>query len=79
MQLASDLWKPYKPDMLYYEVTECGPRLPLTGEVILVDDDTSAQVVVILIIAVSFSLLLETLAPYESRTDVWVSRTGRIL
>ena len=76
VQLTSDLWKPYKPSRFYYEVIECGRRLLLTAGVLRVDDDTSAQVAVILMVAVSFALLLEILAPYESRIDVWVSRTG---
>ena len=76
VQLTSDLWKSYKPSRFYYEMIECGRRLLLTGGVLLVDDDTSAQVAVIFMIAVSFGLLLEGLAPYESRIDSWVSRTG---
>ena len=76
VQLTSGLWKPYKPTRFYYEVIECGRRLLLTGGVLLVDDDTSAQVAVIFMVAGSFGLLLEALAPYESRIDRWASRTG---
>ena len=34
IQSFSDLWKPYKPSIFYYEVIECGRRVLLTGAVV---------------------------------------------
>lgn len=72
----SDLWKPYKPSRVYYEVIECGRRIVLTGVVLIVDDDSPAQIAVALTIAFIFTVVSEALAPYESQLDAWVSRLG---
>ena len=72
----SDLWKPYRPSRFYYEVIECGRRILLTGGIPIVHDDSAAQIAVTLMLAFVFTVMSESLAPYESQTDAWVSRLG---
>ena len=72
----SDLWNPFKPSRFYYEVIECIRRITLTCVVLLIDDDTAAQIAAVLMIAFIFAVLFEVLAPYETQLDTWVSRTG---
>eukprot|EP00903_Cladosiphon_okamuranus_P021507 g19772.t1 len=73
---TSDLWKPYKPSVFYYEVIECGRRLVLAGVVVFIEPNTSAQVAVTLMMAFVFVVISEALAPYASRWDAWLSRVG---
>lgn len=75
----SDLWGPYKPTRFYYEVIECGRRVLLAGVVVFIYPNTAAQVAVALMMAVFFVFLSEGLAPYESRWDAWLSRTGHAI
>lgn len=75
----SDLWKPYKPSVFYYEVIECGRRVLLTGAVVFIYPNTSAQVAVTLIIAFAFAMTSEALAPFASRWDTWISRMGHVV
>ncbi|CAN0363396.1 unnamed protein product, partial [Scytosiphon promiscuus] len=63
-QSFSDLWTPYKPSIFYYEVIECGRRVLLTGTVVFIYPDTSAQIAVTLIIAFVFAMISEGLAPF---------------
>ena len=72
----SNLWEPYKPSRYYYEVIECGRRIVLTGVILIIDDDSAAQIAVTLILAFVFTVISEGLAPYESQTDAWVCRLG---
>ena len=58
----------------FYEVIECGRRILLMGVVMIVDDDSSAQIAVTLMLAIVFAVFLEGLAPYESQMDAWVCR-----
>ena len=74
----SDLWKPYKPSMFYYEVVECGRRISLAGVVVFIYPNTPAQIAVTLLLAFVFAMLSEALAPYVSRWDTWVSRMGHV-
>ena len=76
VQSTSNLWKPYKPSRFYYEVVECARRILLTGVAMLSEDDTAAKIAATFMIAAIFMVVLEVLAPYESRLDVWVSRAG---
>ena len=75
---TSSLWKPYKPKRFYYEVIECGRRILPTGVVVFIYPDTAAQVAVTLILAFMFAMASETLDPYASKWDAWVSRMGHV-
>ena len=78
-QSTSSLWKAYRPSVFYYEVIECGRRVMLTGVVVFIYPNTSAQVAVTLAIAFVFALASERLNPYNSNLDGWVSRTGHVM
>ena len=76
VQPTSNLWKPYKPSQFYFEVVECARRILLTGVAMLSENDTAAKIAATFMIAVIFMVVVEVLAPYESRLDVWISRAG---
>lgn len=73
---TSDLWSPYKPSVFYFEVIECGRRILLAGVVVFIYPNTAAQIAITLLMAFVFVVVSEALAPYESRWDTWISRTG---
>ncbi|CAN0155578.1 unnamed protein product [Ectocarpus sp. 4 AP-2014] len=73
---TSDLWKPYKPSVFYYEVIECGRRILLAGVVVFIEPNTTAQIAVTLMMAFVFVMISEGLAPYASRWDAWLNRMG---
>lgn len=79
VQQISDLWAPYKPGRFYYEVIECARRMSLTGVVVFIYPNTAAQVAVTLIIAFSFVVVSERLAPYVSKWDASISLTGHVI
>ena len=79
LKSMSDLWNPYKPQRFYYEVIECGRRIMLTGVIVFIYPNTAAQIAVTLAISVTFMIISEVLAPYESHWDAWISRTGHIV
>jgi len=72
----SALWKPYKPSAFYYELVECCRRILLASVVVFIEPNTSAQIAVTLAMAFVFVVISEALAPYASRWDTWLSRTG---
>eukprot|EP00904_Undaria_pinnatifida_P003224 jgi/Undpi1/12902/HiC_scaffold_7.g02568.m1 len=78
-QAVSDLWMPYKPSVFYYEVIECVRRVLLTGVVVFIYPNTSAQIAVTLIIAFAFAITSEGLAPFASKWDTWISRMGHVV
>ena len=79
VQAFSDLWAPYKPRRLYYEVVECLRRTSLTGVVVFIFPNTAAQVAVTLMIAFLFVVLSVLLSPYVSKWDASLSLTGHVV
>lgn len=73
---TSMLRKPYSPSVPYYEMVECSRRMLLTGVVVLLYPDTTAQRAVSTVIAFAFVVVSEVLSPYTSGWDTWVSRAG---
>ena len=51
-------------------------RVLLAGVLLVVKDDTAAQIAVTLMIAFVFVIVVEILSPYESQLDTWMSRAG---
>ncbi|CAM9774589.1 unnamed protein product [Ectocarpus sp. 6 AP-2014] len=76
---TSDLWKPYKPSVFYYEVVECARRVLLAGVVVFIYPNSSAQIAITLALAFIFVLISEGLAPYASRWDTWINRMGHVV
>lgn len=79
VQVTADLWKPYRPERFYYEVVECARRVTLTGVVVFIYPNTAGQVAVTLVLAFAFVIVSESLAPYASSQDAWLSRVGHIV
>ena len=73
------LWAAYQPSRYYYEVVEYGRRVLLTGAAVFVLPGSSAQIAAILLVAVVFMFISESLSPFESRTDMWVYRWGNVI
>lgn len=61
------------------QVVECARRMLLTGAVVFIFPNNSAQLAITLVIACGFSLMYEALAPYRSKWDSWVARGGHLI
>ena len=70
------LWAAYKPACYYYEVVECARRIVLTGAAVFVLPDTTEQVAIVLLLAVIFMFISESISPFESKLDMWLYRWG---
>lgn len=75
----ADLWKQYKPKCFFFEVVECCRRVLLTGIVVFIYPDSAAQIAVALVMATTFFIFSEALAPYVSTWDTWLSRLGHAI
>eukprot|EP00752_Nemacystus_decipiens_P013346 g11816.t1 len=78
-QPIAGLWEPYRPERYYYEVVECGRRIMLTGVVVFIFPNDAAQIAVTMLIAFVFLMVFEMLSPYESESDMWLSRGGHVI
>ncbi|CAM9722896.1 unnamed protein product, partial [Discosporangium mesarthrocarpum] len=58
------LWKPYRAEVFYFEIIECGRRIMLSGVVVFILPGTAAQIAISFIVALLFTLLSEVLRPY---------------
>ena len=76
LQPASDLWAAYKPSRYYYEVVECARRITLTGIAVFVLPNSSAQIAVVLLLAVVFLFVSESMSPFEKGVDMGLYRWG---
>ena len=71
------LWAGYKPSCYYFEVVECGRRIVLTGPAVFGLPNTAELVaIVLLLLAVVFLFVSESLSPFESKLDMWLYRWG---
>lgn len=70
------LWAAYKPSCYYYEVVECSRRIVLTGAAVLVFPNSADQIAVVLLLAVLFMFISESLSPFEAKFDMWLYRWG---
>ena len=73
------LWAAYKPSCYYYEVVECGRRIVLTGVAVFVLPDSAEQVAIVLLLAVGFVFVSESLSPFKSNDDMWLYRWGNAI
>ncbi|CAM9133628.1 unnamed protein product, partial [Laminaria digitata] len=70
------LWSAYKPSCHYYEVVECSRRVLLTGAAVFVSPNSAEQIAVVLLVAVIFMFISESLSPFENKYDMWLYRWG---
>ena len=59
--------------MIYFEVIECARRVLLVGVVVFFNPNTASQVAVTLVLAFIFVVLSESLDPYVSKWDTWLT------
>ncbi len=78
-QSIASLWAPYRPNRFYSEVIECARRIMLTGVVVFIYPNDTAQIAITLLNSFLFFVVFEVLSPYKSASDTWVSRFGHIL
>ena len=76
---TSSLWRPYKPGVFYFEAIECIRRALLVGVIVFFNPNTASQIAVTLILAFTFVVISESLDPYASRWNTWLSRTGHVV
>ncbi|CAM9095604.1 unnamed protein product, partial [Laminaria digitata] len=76
LQPFSSLWVAYRPSCFYYEVVECGRRIALTGIAVFVFPGSAAQIAVVLLLAVVFSFISESMQPFEEKVEMWLYRWG---
>ncbi|CAM9202855.1 unnamed protein product [Ectocarpus sp. 8 AP-2014] len=79
VQAAVHLSSPYRPGCFYYEIIECGRRVLMTGVIVFIFPNELGQIAVTLVMACTFALLFEALAPYDSKWDAWISRSGHVI
>eukprot|EP00903_Cladosiphon_okamuranus_P020453 g18773.t1 len=70
------LWKDFGPNMYYYEVIECGRRILLTGVLVFIAPNTSAQAAAACIFAFLSLVGFELLRPHLDPADSWLYRLG---
>lgn len=76
VEVFRDLWDPYKSDLFYFEILEYARRVVLTGLSVFVYPGSSAQVAIVLLLAVLFASVADVLAPFRKRADAWLYRLG---
>lgn len=65
------------PDLYYYEVLECGRRILLTGVLLFIEPNGSAQAAIACIFAFASLLGFELLRPHLDPADAWLYRMVR--
>lgn len=76
LQPFRGLWAAYKPSCYYFEVVEYCRRIVLTGAAVFILPNSSDQVAIVLILAVIFMFVSESLSPFEFKYDMWLYRWG---
>lgn len=71
-----DIWSAYKPSRYFYEIVEFGRRITLTGVAVFVIPGSSAQIALVLLLAVVFLFISESLAPFSTSIDMGLYRWG---
>lgn len=71
-----DIWEPYKSRYFYYEIVEYARRIILTGLAVFIYPGTSAQIAIVLILALLFALVSEVISPFRRSADAWLYRAG---
>lgn len=73
------LWAAYTPSCYYYEVVECCRRIVLTGAAVFVLPNSVEQIAIIFLLAVVFTIISESLSPFETKADRWLYRWGNAI
>lgn len=73
------LWAAYSPRCYYYEVVECCRRIVLTGAAVFVLPNSVEQIAIILLLAVVFTFISESLSPFGTNSDMRLYRWGNAI
>ena len=70
------IWAAYKPRRYFFEIVEFGRRLTLTVAAVFVSPGSSAQIAIVLLLAVVFLFVSESLSPFSRSSDMGLYRWG---
>lgn len=70
------IWSAYKPSRPFFEVVEFGRRVALTAVAVFVFPGSSAQIAIVLLLAVVFLFVSESLSPFSNSRDMGLYRWG---
>ena len=70
------LWAAYKPSRYYFEVIECGRRIALTSTATFAFPNSTVQIAIALMFALTFVFISEVLSPFERSADMGLYRWG---
>ncbi|CAM9138642.1 unnamed protein product, partial [Laminaria digitata] len=73
------LWSAYKPSCYYYEVVECSRRVVLTGAAVFALPNPADQIAVVMLVAVVFMFISESIFPFKMKYDMWLYRWGNAI
>ena len=76
LQPSRGIWGAYRPSRYFYEVVECGRSIALTGTAAFVLPNSTAQIAIVLLIALAFVFLAESMSPFEREVDAMLYRWG---
>ena len=79
LEPLNSLWAAYRPSRYYFEVVECGRRISLTAIATFVFPNSTAQVSMVLLFAVVFVFISETMAPFKEAVDMGLYRWGNAI
>lgn len=76
LESLSTLWTAYKPSRYFFELVECTRRIVLTGIAAFVLPNSTAQIAIVLLVAVVFVFVSEVIAPFNEVADANLYRWG---
>lgn len=76
LESLNTLWAAYKPSRYWFELVECTRRVILSGIAAFVLPNSTAQISIILLVAVGFVFFSESMAPFKRTVDANLYRWG---
>lgn len=76
LKALDGMWSAYKPSRYFFEVVECGRRISLTAIAAFVLPNSTAQISIVLLVAVAFVFISEALSPFQKSVDMGLYRWG---
>ncbi|CAM9365321.1 unnamed protein product, partial [Laminaria digitata] len=76
LQSLNTLWAAYKPSRYFFELVECTRRIALTGIAAFVLPNSTAQISIVLLVAVAFVFISESIGPFQKVADANLYRWG---
>ena len=76
LESMNSLWASYKPSRYWFELVECTRRVAITGIAALVLPNSTTQISMVLLVAVVFVFISESIAPFKVLTDANLYRWG---